>query len=170
MQKAEIRIKRLLHGTGLKLSAAESCTGGMISHLITTVPGSSNYYLGSVTSYDPRIKEEILGVKAETIEAFGIVSSEVASSMARGVRKLTGSDFSVATTGWADSYGDEHEPAGTCWAAIDGPIGTKTFRLSNHESRKANIKAFASSALVILAEYIEQCLTNQESNNKTKLL
>lgn len=158
MQKAEIRIKKLLHGTGLKLSAAESCTGGMISHLITTVPGSSNYYLGSVTSYDPRIKQELLGVAAETIEKYGIVSSQVAASMTQGVRRLTGADFSVATTGWADAYGDEHEPAGTCWVAVDGPEGTKTFRLSNHESRKANIKAFASSALEILTTYIEQNL------------
>lgn len=159
MIKAEIRIKRMLHGSGLKLSAAESCTGGMISHLITTVPGSSNYYLGSVTSYDPSIKEQILGVSARTIEDEGIVSSAVAAAMARGVRTLTGSTYSVATTGWADSYGDEHEPAGTCWAAVDGPKGTKTVRLSNHESRKANIKAFASSALEILADYIKEDLS-----------
>lgn len=159
MQKAEIRIKKLLHGSGLKLSAAESCTGGMISHLVTTVPGSSNYYLGSVTSYDPKIKEQLLGVSPDTIEQYGIVSSEVAAAMARGVRSLTGSDYSVATTGWADSYGDEHEPAGTCWAAVDGPKGTKTVRLSSHESRKSNIKAFAASALEILAAYIEEDLS-----------
>lgn len=149
----------MLHGSGLKLSAAESCTGGMISHLITTVPGSSNYYLGSVTSYDPIIKEQILGVSPETIRDKGIVSSDVAAAMACGVRKLTGSTYSVATTGWADSYGDEHEPAGTCWAAIDGPKGTKTVRLSSHESRKSNIKAFAASALEILADYIQEDLS-----------
>lgn len=159
MIKAEVRIKRLLHGTGLKLSVAESCTGGMISHLITTVPGSSDYYLGSVTSYDPRIKEQLLGVSPDTIRDKGIVSSDVAAAMAHGVRALTGSTYSVATTGWADSYGDEHEPAGTCWAAIDGPKGTKTFRLSSHESRKSNIKAFASSALEILAAYINEDLS-----------
>lgn len=159
MVKAEVRIKRMLHGSGLKLSAAESCTGGMISHLITTVPGSSNYYLGSVTSYDPIIKEQILGVSPETIRDKGIVSSDVAAAMACGVRKLTGSTYSVATTGWADSYGDEHEPAGTCWAAIDGPKGTKTVRLSSHESRKSNIKAFAASALEILADYIQEDLS-----------
>lgn len=149
----------MLHGSGLKLSAAESCTGGMISHLITTVPGSSNYYLGSVTSYDPIIKEQLLGVSPETIRDKGIVSSDVAAAMACGVRKLTGSTYSVATTGWADSYGDEHEPAGTCWAAIDGPKGTNTVRLSSHESRKSNIKAFAASALEILADYIQEDLS-----------
>lgn len=159
MIKAEVRIKRMLHGSGLKLSAAESCTGGMISHLITTVPGSSDYYLGSVTSYDPRIKEQLLGVNPATIENEGIVSSAVAASMARGVRALTGSTYSVATTGWADSYGDEHEPAGTCWAAVDGPAGTKTVRLSHHESRKSNIKAFAALALEILADYIKEDLS-----------
>ena len=156
MQSPEIRIGKLLRGSGKTLCAAESCTGGMISHYITTVPGASEYYLGSVTSYAVRIKEEILGVAPSVIEQNGIVSRAVAAAMAEGVRKLTGADYSVATTGWADSYGDEHEPAGTCWAAVCGPEGTKTFRLSSRESRKANIKAFAKSALAILADFIEE--------------
>lgn len=159
MEKPEKQLKKLLYGTGLTLCAAESCTGGRISHLITKIPGASNYYLGSVTSYSPLIKEKLLGVQAEVIEEKGIVSSEVASAMAEGVRILTGGTYSVATTGWADSYGDKHEPAGTCWVAVSGPKGTKTAKLSNHESRISNIKTFASSALEILVDYINLDLT-----------
>lgn len=152
------KIGKLLRGSGLTLSAAESCTGGEISHLITTVPGSSEYYLGSVTSYSPSVKCGILGVKAETIAACGIVSSEVAAAMAEGARKVTGSTYSVATTGWADSYGDEREPAGTVWVAVSGPSGTRTARFNYRNDRKRNIERFAASALNELRKLIESDL------------
>ena len=147
-------IGRLLRGTGRTLSAAESCTGGEIAHLITTIPGSSEYFLGSVTSYAPEVKQKVLGVKAETIEQFGIVSSAVAEAMAEGVRKLTGSTFSVATTGWADAYGDEHEPAGTVWVGVSGPDGTVSRRFQYKGDRKRNIERFAASAIDLLRRYI----------------
>ncbi len=140
-------IGRLLRGSGKTLSAAESCTGGEIAHLITTVPGASEYFLGSVTSYAPSVKNRVLGVPMETIDSCGIVSSEVAAAMAEGVRKLTGSTYAVATTGWADAYGDEHEPAGTVWVGIAGPEGTKTARFNYRNDRKRNIERFSASAL-----------------------
>ena len=102
--RIEEKIATLLKGSGMTLSAAESCTGGRISHLITTISGSSEYYLGSVTSYAIKVKEEVLGVPAEVIKRHGVVSSEVAAAMAEGVRKLTGSTFAVATTGLAESF------------------------------------------------------------------
>ena len=151
-------IGRLLRGSGRKLSVAESCTGGEIAHLITTVPGSSEYFLGSVTSYAPDIKIRVLGVPAETIESCGIVSSEVAAAMAEGVRRLTGSTYSVATTGWADAYGDEREPAGTVWVGVAGPAGTKTTRFNYKNDRKRNIERFAASALNELRKMIESDL------------
>lgn len=147
-------IGRLLRGSGKTLSAAESCTGGEIAHLITTVPGASEYFLGSVTSYAPSIKNRVLGVPMETIESFGIVSSEVAAAMAEGVRKLTGSTYAVATTGWADAYGDEHEPAGTVWVGIAGPEGTKTARFNYRNDRNRNIERFSASALNELRKMI----------------
>lgn len=143
-------IGRLLRGTGRTLSAAESCTGGEIAHLITTVPGSSGYFLGSVTSYAPEVKQKVLGVPAETIENNGIVSSAVAEAMADGVRKLTGSSFSVATTGWADAYGDDREPAGTVWVGVSGPAGTCSRRFQYKADRKRNIERFSASALNFL--------------------
>ncbi len=150
----EATIGRLLKESGLTLSCAESCTGGEIAHLITTVSGSSAYFLGSVTSYAPEIKIKVLGVPAETISKNGIVSSAVAAAMAEGVRDLTGSTFAVATTGWADAYGDEREPAGTVWIAVTGPDGTETSRHSYHNDRKRNIERFSATALDFLRRYI----------------
>lgn len=152
----EAAIGRLLRGNGRTVSAAESCTGGMISHLITTVPGSSEYYLGAVTSYAVSVKNKVLGVPLETVEKYGIVSAEVAAAMAEGVRRLTGSTYSVSTTGWADSYGDEREPAGTVWVGISGPTGTVTARFNYKNDRKRNIDRFAASALNELRKYIEK--------------
>lgn len=154
-------IKKLLKDSGKTVSTAESCTGGNIAHLLTTVPGSSEYFLGGVVSYDPKVKINVLGVKAETIGNFGIVSAQVASEMAEGVRKLTGSTYSVATTGWADSYGDEKEPAGTVWIAACGPEGTVTLRNQYKSSRQINIDRFSASALNLLRRIICQDIDNQ---------
>lgn len=153
-EKQQYRIARLLKGSGKTLSAAESCTGGEISHLITTVSGSSEYYLGSVTSYAIPIKERLLGVPAKTVETFGVVSPEVAAAMAEGVRKATGSDYSVATTGLAEG-GDGHYPEGTVWMAVSGPSGTRTRLFSCNLGRGGNISQFAKAALKFLADYIE---------------
>ena len=149
-------IGALLRGSSKTLCAAESCTGGLISHSITTIPGASEYYLGSVTSYAVRIKERLLNVPAQPVESNGIVSSEVARAMAEGVRALMHSTYSVATTGWADAYGDEHEPAGTCWIAVSGPLGTRAKKSSSHRGRVTNIRHFARTALRFLADYITE--------------
>ena len=151
-------IGRLLRGSGKTLSVAESCTGGEIAHLITTVPGASEYFLGSVTSYAPEIKIRVLGVPAATIDDCGIVSSQVAAAMAEGVRSLTGSTYAAATTGWADAYGDEREPAGTVWVGVAGPAGTRTARFNYKNDRKRNIERFAASALNELRKMIESDL------------
>lgn len=146
----------LLRGTGKTLSAAESCTGGMISSLITSVPGASEYYLGSVTSYAVAVKESVLGVRHDVVETYGVVSSEVAAAMAEGVRKLTGSTYSVATTGLAGPAGDERNPVGTVWIGVSGPHGTTTARRVYKNDRKRNIERFTSAALDELRLYILQ--------------
>lgn len=150
----EETVGRMLKASGKTLSAAESCTGGEISHLITSVAGSSAYYLGSVTSYAISVKEKVLGVPAETIEKYGVVSSEVAAAMAEGVRALTGSDYAVATTGLAGPGGDEKNPVGTVWIAVTGPAGTRTIRRSYKNDRKRNIERFAAAALDFLRLYL----------------
>ena len=154
----ERTVGRLLRENGKTLSCAESCTGGEIAHLITTVSGSSSYFLGSVTSYSPEIKKKVLGVPARTIEENGIVSSAVAAAMAEGVRSLCGSDFSLATTGWADAFGDDREPAGTVWIAVSGPLGTETEKYRYSNDRIRNIERFSASALDFLRRYILKSL------------
>jgi nicotinamide-nucleotide amidase len=152
----ENTVGRLLKQSGKTLSAAESCTGGEISHLITSIPGSSAYYLGSVTSYAVEVKEKVLGVPAETIEKYGVVSSEVAAAMAEGVRRLTGSDYSVATTGLAGPGDDGKNPVGTVWIAVSGPAGTRTACRNYKNDRKRNIERFAASALDFLWLYLTE--------------
>ena len=146
----ETAVGRMLLEKGLTLSAAESCTGGEIAHLITSVAGSSAYFLGSVTSYAVSVKEQVLGVPRNIIEECGVVSSEVAAAMAEGVRRLTGSDWAVATTGLAGPGGDEKNPVGTVWIGVAGPQGTRTVRYCYKNDRKRNIERFAASALNFL--------------------
>lgn len=140
---------------GKTLSTAESCTGGEIAHLVTTVPGSSSYFLGSVISYAVSVKETILGVPRETIERHGVVSSEVAAAMAEGVRKATGSDYAVSTTGLAGPGGDERNPEGTVWVGVATPLGVKTRKFQYRSDRIRNIERFAASALHFLLSEIK---------------
>ena len=153
MKRIEEKIGDALRGTGLTISAAESCTGGQISHLITSVSGSSGYYLGSVTSYAISVKEKVLEVPAETIERHTVVSGEVAAAMAEGVRRLTGSTYAIATTGLAEGS-DGRYPEGTVWIGVSGPNGTKTQIYNCNLGRKGNIRRFATTALTILYKYI----------------
>ena len=146
-------IGRMLAENGKTLSAAESCTGGTISALLTSVPGSSAYYLGSVTSYANEIKMNVLGVPEEIIAKYGAVSSECVAAMAEGVRKLTGSDYSVATSGIAGpGGGSEEKPVGLVWIGVSSEKGTEAFKMVFRNDRKRNIERFASSALNKLRE------------------
>lgn len=150
----ENAVGALFRGSGMTLSAAESCTGGKISSLITSVPGASEYYLGSVTSYAIPVKEKVLGVPEATINEYGVVSSEVAAAMAEGARNLTGSTYAVSTTGLAGPGGDEHNPVGTVWIGIAGPNGTKTVKKVYKNDRKRNIERFAAAALNELRSFM----------------
>lgn len=149
------KIARLLQDSGRTLSAAESCTGGQISHLLTTVSGSSSWYVGSVTSYATRIKEQVLDVPTKTIRDHGLVSGEVAGAMAEGVRKLMKTDYAVTTTGLTEGGDEWGNPEGTVWIGVAGPKGTKTKKYQCNLGRKANIRRFANVALRFLASYIE---------------
>lgn len=151
----QVVLGKLLKSSGKTLSVAESCTGGEISQLITSVPGASSYYLGSVTSYAVRIKEELLNVPCSTISEYGVVSSETAAAMAKGVLDLFGSDFSVATTGLAGpGGGDERNPEGTVWVAVASKNHIETAKFRYHTDRKHNIERFAASALNLLIKFI----------------
>ena len=145
----------LLKKNGLTMSAAESCTGGMVSHLMTSLEGASEYYLGSVTSYANQVKTHVLSVPEKTLETYGAVSSQTAAAMAEGVRKLTGSDFAVSTTGLAGpSGGTDENPVGTCWIGVSSKLGTLTTKVHFSGDRKRNIERFAASALDTLRKKV----------------
>jgi PncC family amidohydrolase len=109
----EIRVGELLRQRGLTLAAAESCTGGLVGHCITNVPGSSDYYLGSVTAYAYEAKVRLLGVKWSTLDAHGAVSDEVVLEMAAGVREALGADVGISISGIAGpSGGTPEKPVG----------------------------------------------------------
>ena len=154
-------IGRILSAAGKTVSAAESCTGGTISALFTAVPGSSEYYLGSVTSYANSVKTGVLGVDPETIEKYGAVSSECVAQMAEGVRRLTGSDFSVATSGIAGpGGGSDTKPVGLVWIGVSSQNGTETLKMVYKGDRKRNMERFAASALDTLRKKILNELTH----------
>lgn len=139
---------RLLSIHGKTLSTAESCTGGTISQLITSIPGSSEYFLGGVTSYANSVKTGVLGVAPEIIEKHGAVSSECVAAMAEGVRRLTDSDYSVATSGIAGPGGGTPEkPVGTVWVGVSSQKGTETYKVQYKGDRKRNIERSAAFAL-----------------------
>lgn len=154
-------VGRLLKKGGKTLSAAESCTGGMISSLITSVPGASEYYLGSVTSYAVSVKENVLGVPSGIIEKYGVVSSECVAAMAEGVRRLTGSDYAVATSGIAGpGDGADGNPAGLVWIGASSKSRTLTCSRLFKNDRIRNMERFAASALDFLRKMIESDLNN----------
>ncbi|MGM9735282.1 MAG: CinA family nicotinamide mononucleotide deamidase-related protein [Candidatus Cryptobacteroides sp.] len=150
-------IGNMLSACGRTVSAAESCTGGMISQLFTSVPGSSGYFLGSVTSYANSVKEGVLGVPSEIISRYGAVSEECVRKMAEGVRRLTGSDYSVATSGIAGpGGGSADKPVGLVWIAVCSERGTEAYRMVFNGDRKRNIERFAANALNLLRKFIRK--------------
>ena len=144
-------IGRLLRGTGKTISTAESCTGGSIAAMLTSVAGSSEYFLGSVVSYANSVKSGVLGVDESIISEHGAVSSECVAAMAEGVLKLTGSDFSIATSGIAGpGGGSDAKPVGLVWIGVSSQKSTETFSMVFKGDRKRNIERFAANALNIL--------------------
>ena len=141
-------VGRILNAHSKTLSTAESCTGGTISQLITSVPGSSAYFLGGVTSYANSVKTQVLGVPEEIIRRHGAVSAECVEKMAEGVRKLTGSDFAVATSGIAGPGGGSAEkPVGLVWIGVSSINGTESYKVQYNGDRRSNIERSAAFAL-----------------------
>ena len=136
---------------GLTLSAAESCTGGLIAHRITNISGSSTYFLGGIVSYSNDAKERLLGVPHEMLVAHGAVSEPVARSMAEGARRVFGTNYAVGVTGIA---GPPEKPVGLVYIAIAGPHDTiiaKRFFTGSRESIKEQT---ADTALTLLLEQL----------------
>jgi len=153
LKKLERLIGKSLREQGLKLALAESCTGGLLSSMITDVAGSSDYFLGSVVAYDNGVKQTELGVKATTLKKYGAVSKETVLEMARGVRKRLQADISAAITGIAGPGGGSHEkPVGLVFIAVSKGRTTEVQRFVFKGGRKSIKKQSAEAALSMLAE------------------
>ena len=151
----ETVIGKLLAQKNKTMCTAESCTGGHIAHMITSVPGSSNYFMGSVVSYSNSIKVRLLGVDEKLIGKEGAVSESVARAMAEGARRLMDADYSLATSGIAGpAGGTDEKPVGTLWIAAASGSGTVSEKHNFSGDRLTNIKRFSNAALNLLRKQI----------------
>ena len=151
----EKEIGGLLRRSGLTLGLVESATGGLISHMITSVPGSSDYYKGSVTAYNNQIKISLVRVGKETIEKYGVVSSQVAEEMAHGGRRLLEVDVCLSDTGIAGPGGaTAGKPVGLFYIGLSYKSGTFSREHIFEGDRAQNRQAAAEAALSWLREYL----------------
>jgi PncC family amidohydrolase len=141
---------------GLTVATAESCTGGLVAHLITEVPGSSGYLRGGVVAYSDDVKRAQLGVPDELLRAHGAVSAQVALAMAEGVRARLGTDLGVGVTGVAGpDGGSETKPVGLVYVAVSGGPAPAVQRFLWPHDREGNKRASAEAALRMLVEAAE---------------
>lgn len=155
--KLEELVGKLLKDRHCTVATAESCTGGKVASLITSVSGSSEYYKGSVVSYCNEVKADVLGVSRADLEKYGAVSSTVAEQMASGVRRLLKTDYAVATTGIAGpTGGSDEKPVGTVWIAVATPTRVVSRKYVFGKDRSINIERFAASALSMLIVEMEK--------------
>ncbi|MFP4489174.1 MAG: competence/damage-inducible protein A [Bacteroidales bacterium] len=146
---------RLLKENHLTVSTAESCTGGNIARMITSVPGSSDYYTGSLIAYDNRIKTEQLGVNQDELEEHGAVSEKVALQMARGVREKFKTDYALSVTGIAGpGGGSDQKPVGTVWLAVSSEHGELAEKYNYGFTRSNNIRRASLAGLNMLRKEI----------------
>ncbi len=155
MASLEQEVGNLLRQKGLTLGIVESATGGLISHLITNVPGSSDYYKGSITAYSNEVKIEVIGVKEDTINDYGAVSYQVAEEMARRGREILAADICLADTGIAGPGGATPEkPLGLFYIGLSHQAGTYSQKHNFQGNREQNKRRAAEAALSWLKEYL----------------
>jgi nicotinamide-nucleotide amidase len=153
----EIEVGVLLTGQGLTLATAESSTGGLVAHRITSVSGSSAYYLGGFVTYANEAKETLLGVRHETLLAHGAVSAETALEMARGVRERLGADLGIATTGIAGPTGGTPEkPVGLVYLALSAADAQRCERHVWQGDRAENNQQSAEAVLRLVRRYVQE--------------
>lgn len=140
---------------GLTLATAESCTGGYISHLITTIPGASDYFMGSIVSYSNSVKIKQLGVSQETLKRFGAVSEETVREMLKGICEKMNSDMGIAVSGIAGpGGGTEEKPVGTVWIAVGNSDSQRIEKLKLNQDRAMNIEKSGLLALNMLRLFL----------------
>lgn len=152
----EVYVGELLRKRGLRLAVAESCTGGLIGHRLTNVPGSSTYYMGSVTAYAYEAKVRLLGVHWETLEKYGAVSKETVIEMAQGVRRALAADVGVSVSGIAGPGGGTPEkPVGTTCIGLSAPGIDEAWSYRWSGDRLQNKELSAEQALRLLVDFLD---------------
>ena len=156
MEKLEVIVGQMLAERKLKLATAESCTGGLVGHRLSNVPGSSAYYEGGIVAYSYEAKERLLGVHHDTLYEHGAVSAETALEMARGARKAFGTDIGIAVTGIAGPGGGlPGKPVGLVYIALSARTYERVERFVWNSDRESNKMQSAEEALVMLKEFLE---------------
>ena len=152
----EVLVGDLLSRRRLQLATAESCTGGLVGHLLTNVAGSSRYYMGGITAYANEAKVRLLGGSQVTLEKFGAVSSETVVEMAHGVRIALGADIGISVSGIAGPGGGTPEkPVGTVWIGLSSPQGEYSRHYLWSGDRLAVKEQSAQAALNLLVQYLQ---------------
>lgn len=150
------KISEDLKSEGCRIATAESCTAGYISSLLTSIAGSSEYFEGGMVVYSNEAKINVLGVDKNLIDKHTEVSAEVVCKMAERVKNIMGTEYSIATTGYADvnGFGTEKNPAGTIYVAVSSPRGTIAKRLELDGSRERNVYLASMESIEMLTEFI----------------
>lgn len=157
MEATEEIIGRLLRKRGWMLSIAESCTGGLIGHRITNVPGSSDYFDGGVITYSNDAKMELLKVPEETIQTYGAVSRQTAVAMVEGIRKLRGVEVGIGVTGIAGPGGETSaKPVGLVYIALSSPVRVECKEFRFHGDRELIKLQASEAALNMLRRLLEE--------------
>lgn len=155
-EKLEKVIGKMLLEKNETVSCAESCTGGYIAHLFTSVPGSSKYFEGGIVSYSYDVKEKLLGVKNTTLNNVGAVSEECVREMLEGLLKTTGTTYGISVSGIAGpDGGTPDKPVGTVWIAVGSSTNIVARKFQFFPSRMENIRVFSNAALNMLRLFID---------------
>jgi len=155
-EKLEEVVGKLLTERKLTVGLGESCTGGLVGHRLTNVPGSSTYFLGGIIAYSYEAKEQLLNVKHTTLDEHGAVSPETAAEMARGARTALGADIGISVTGIAGPGGNlPGKPVGLAYIALSARDAERVERFVWNGDREENKAQSAEAALSMLKEYLE---------------
>ena len=145
-----------LYEKGKTIATAESCTSGRIGEVVTSVPGASTYYKGGTICYSDEAKTKVLGIDAQLIEEKNAVSEDVAKEMVKGVIDLLGTDFAIATTGFAGPGTEAGIPVGTIWIACGSNDDIRTLKLDTDNGREENLRNATTKALQLFVKYLDE--------------
>jgi PncC family amidohydrolase len=165
----EVIVGELLRVGGWSLAVAESCTGGLVGHRLTNVPGSSDYFWGGAIAYANEAKRYLLGVQEETLDAYGAVSRQTALEMARGIRQALSVDIGLSVTGIAGpSGGTPEKPVGLTWIGLSATSGEDAWQHIWHGGRIFNKQHSAQAALQHLIDFLQALVPSAPATGVSK--